>query len=72
MIFFLKMTKWLMTENVWILVHPLLIGLYGILSDELFFLNYFVVAIIFVSLQLTSSKWNQKMKSDVFKSEEFE
>ena len=72
MIFFLKVTKWLMTENDWILVHPLLIGLYGILSDELFFLNYFVVAIIFVSLQLTSSKWNQKMKSDVFKSEEFE
>ena len=61
-----------MTENDWFLVHPLLIGLYGILSDELFFLNYFVVAIIFVSLQLTSSKWNQKMKSDVFKSEEFE
>ena len=61
-----------MTENDCILVHPLLIGLYGILSDELFFLNYFVVAIIFVSLQLTSSKWNQKMKSDVFKSEEFE
>ena len=66
------MTKWLMTENDWFLVHPLLIGLYGILSDELFFLNYFVVAIIFVSLQLTSSKWNQKMKSDVFKSEEYE
>ena len=67
MIFFLKMTKWLMTENDWILVHPLLIGLYGIWSDELFFLNYFVVAIIFVTLQLISSKWNQKMKSDVLK-----
>ncbi len=32
-----------------------------------FFLNYFVVAIIFVTLQLISSKWNQKMKSDVLK-----
>ncbi len=32
-----------------------------------FSLNYFVVAIIIVTLQLISSKWNQKMKSDVLK-----
>ncbi len=32
-----------------------------------FLATSFVVAIFFVSLQLISSKWNQKMKSDVLK-----
>ncbi len=39
-------------------------------------LNFFIKlaynSLFYISLQLISSKWNQKVKSDVFESEEFE